>query len=848
MTRERALTESSYASGSTATPPKLLETDLDLGQSDLDELGTMFESFGKRRSQSMAGQESTDTELTASPVSLVENVLASSPDRFDQDNMSPHGSRLLTKSYYGERPSKSPPPARSDRSRKAESSSYSRSSHGSQDGLMHTTSPTLAERTPDSSETFSIPKHGRISVLPRQSTLPGSDSPSQQSRTPRPPSGSGAGLRRSVVYPSPRDSDLLHDEDAKLVMDSLNASRKMNRQSGGLGMLGNQIEDVGQLPSSSNVSAHSQPLLKDMSFPTPSSFADRHVSSVAMFDSNEQEFQNLGFGSSETTPRARQRPTAHLPDHSSFDASEFSSTKLPPPLYGNTSSTAPSGQHKVMTPDQFNRYKKEQERAMTNGHGSISGGSDDENENYDDDDEVERNRQIAKQRRKQEAHLAVYRQQMMKMTGEQPSDLPSIGQFRTGTDKASYSTGDLPGTMATPTFNLDSAPRQGQAGDEEDEDIPLGILAAHGFPSKNRPPSMFSNVGTNPYIRYNSESYPAPSIPSTGVSNTGTAKGLPPFARNLPADPYFGAGLVNPSNRQSLAFGASTGGPGHGNHAPNVQPPGLINVIANEERARAMRRGSPNAQGNYGSPLPHGLTQGQMGMTPNMPFMPPNDGAQAQMSHQMNQMMQMQMQWMQQMQQMVAGSMQGPGSIQQPPAVPPHQQQMINTGFLSPPGQTSRPMSMGSSSAPTTPGPNQPFQQRAMSMLGPGAGSQWVSRGNIRLTAPSVMSGALGDQGYAPSIAPSERSNIGMPSRYRPVSIAPNGDMPPTIPEPFQVGGDRRSLFSVALQPPPPTKKQSVTPSDDDDDEGWEEMKKNREKKKSYWRFRKGDTQGLQET
>lgn len=762
--------------------------------------------------------------------------------------MSPHGSRLLTKSYFGERPSKSPPPARSDRSRKAESSSYSRSSHGSQDGLMHTSGPTLAEKTPDSDETFSTPKHGRSSVPPRQPTLHGSDIPSQQSRTPRPPSSSGAGLRRSAIYSSPRDSDLLHDEDAKLVMDSLNASRKMNRQSGGLGMFGHQFEDAGQVASSSNASAPPQPLLKDTAFPTPSSFADRHVSSVAMFDSNEREFQNLGLGSSETTPRAKQQPTAPRSDNALFDPSTFSSTKFPPPLYGNMPSTAPSGQHKVMTPDQFNRYKREQERAMTNGNASVSGGSDDENENYDDDDEAERNRQIARQRRKQEAHLAVYRQQMMKMTGEQPSDLPSIGQFRSGTDKASLSTNDLPGTMATPTFNLDSAPGQGKGGDEEDEDIPLGILAAHGFPNKNRPPSMFSNVGSNPYIRYNSESYPAPSTSSTGLPNTGTTKGLPPFARNLPADPYFGAGLVNPSNRQSLAFGANTGGSGYGNHAPNLQPPGLVSVIANEERARAMRRGSPNAQGNYGSPQPHGLTPGQMGMPANMPFMPPNDGAQAHMSHQMNQMMQMQMQWMQQMQQMVAGSMQGLGTLQQPPVVPPHQQQTMNTSFLSPPGQTSRPMSMGSSSAPTTPGPSQPFQQRAMSMMGPSAGSQWASQGNVRLTAPSLMSGALGNQGYTPSIAPSERSNVGMPSRYRPVSIAPSGEIPTSNPEPFRMGGDRRSLFSVALQPPPPTKKQSATASDDDDDEGWEEMKKNREKKKSYWRFRKGDTQGLQET
>jgi hypothetical protein len=74
-TRERAMTESSYTSGSTATPPKLLDTDLDLGQSDLDGLGSMFESFGKRRSQILSGPEMPSLEPTASPVRRFRNLL-----------------------------------------------------------------------------------------------------------------------------------------------------------------------------------------------------------------------------------------------------------------------------------------------------------------------------------------------------------------------------------------------------------------------------------------------------------------------------------------------------------------------------------------------------------------------------------------------------------------------------------------------------------------------------------------------------------------------------------------------------------------------------------------------------
>ncbi|KAI4133447.1 MAG: hypothetical protein LQ338_000183 [Usnochroma carphineum] len=65
--RQRALTESSYASGSTATPPKLLDTGLDLGISDL---GDMFENFGKRRSTQGMDTAGLDVTKTESPVSI----------------------------------------------------------------------------------------------------------------------------------------------------------------------------------------------------------------------------------------------------------------------------------------------------------------------------------------------------------------------------------------------------------------------------------------------------------------------------------------------------------------------------------------------------------------------------------------------------------------------------------------------------------------------------------------------------------------------------------------------------------------------------------------------------------
>lgn len=67
-TRERAMTESSFASASTATPPKLLHADLSFGGSDLDGFGNMFDNLEKRGSRTLDGQGITGMPETASPV------------------------------------------------------------------------------------------------------------------------------------------------------------------------------------------------------------------------------------------------------------------------------------------------------------------------------------------------------------------------------------------------------------------------------------------------------------------------------------------------------------------------------------------------------------------------------------------------------------------------------------------------------------------------------------------------------------------------------------------------------------------------------------------------------------
>ncbi len=699
-----------------------------------------------------------------------------------------------------------PAPLKIDRSRDVESSPYSWGSHDSQDGLMSSTSPTAGDYNSRYNDSPPVPRHGPPQT-PSRKPVPDTTSPSGRTKQQRPPSVTGSGLRRSSAYMSRRDSAPYKDEDARLVMDSVSASRRLNRSS-----------------------TEQSSLTEDRSDAEYAQYGGKRPGPpAALFDSCDSDFQSSDWriGSTETTPRAKKLDMVQPEEQGLFDDFQPTSARMAAPRQEEQHLNKQAPPKKVMTPAQFERYRREQEMTRTKSNSSKSQASDEDSDNYDDDDDTERNRQLAKQRRKQEAHLAVYRQQMMKVTGEQPSDLPTIG-LRPGVDRASMSTPNLAGRAGTPTLHIERPPG-GKASDDEDEDIPLGILAAHGFPTKSRPPTAGA-LGSGP-IKYTSESYPPPPMSSAGTSTAGRPPGLPPFAKNLPPDPYFGAGLVNPSNREAPRNG---GGSVYGAPSSGVHPGGLVGVIAGEERAKAIRRGSPNANAGWGSPLPQGMPQ--MGM-PGM--MSPGDEAQVQMSQQMSQMMQMQMQWMQQMQQMMGGGVQGQPPAQPPPQLMlPQQQPMMSNGFLTPSGQIPRPVSH---SAPASPGIVQ-AQQRAMSLMP--STSQWPGQMQRASLAPSVM----GVQGYAPSIAPSERSNVGMPTRYRPVSIAPIDEQ--TRPS---------SRTSTMLQPPDNYRKSNAssnlrvvqqpkkTASDDDDEEGWEEMKKKRENKKNTWKLKKNDNQGLQE-
>lgn len=772
--------------------------------------------------------------------------------------MSPAGSRMLTKSYFGESRA-TPSPSQFDRFNEAQQSPRSWASDDSQDGLIGVNKQKPADGLAYYSSTSAPYRLGvkKDVSKSRSVPLPEPCSPSDGRKQRRSPSVTGAGIQRSSIYAarkgSPRKTDHQLNEDAKLVLESLNASQRLNRHSGTI----DPYEDEAYNPAASlipNSYASSPQAHSD-----PQKLPDhKQHSQAALFDSSDQDFSATPWrqDSNQSTPRAKKSELALQEERSMFDTSPSYSgrTNPVPPLPKAELPRKPDTQNKIMTPAQFEKYRKEQESRRDQYFTKDE--SDEEGDDYEDDDEVERNKQLARERRKQEAHLAVYRQQMMKVTGEQPSDLPTL---RPAMDRSSMSAPNMANRSSTPTFSFDRPAEAGRTSEDEDEDVPLGVLAAHGFPSKNRPPNTSSM-----HVKYKSESYPPPPMSTAGTSVAGGPRPLPPFAKHLPQDPYYGAGLVNPTNRESLAYGH--GGPASvaGSTRPSGPPGGLVGVIAGEERARAARRGSPNAQGNYGSPLPQGM---QVGLPPGMPpMMSPGEQATVQMSEQMNQMMQMQMQWMQQMQQMMAGGMQGMPPGQQPPfMMPPQQQQMMaNAGLLAPPTQTraQRPIS---APGPAVGGPQ--AHNRAMSMMNPTSTPTWPPLGDKRMShASSMMSGGLGAPGpsYTASIAPSERSNIGLPGRYRPVSIAPIDEQGPRasprastftsgtlLPGPsgrnsrMSTSGDRQSNMSLRPVVQAPPKK---TASDDDDEEGWEEMKQKREMKKSTWRSKKqrDDNNGLE--
>ena len=569
------------------------------------------------------------------------------------------------------------------------------------------------------------------------------------------------------------------------------------------------------------------------------------------------------------TPRARQPPSSFRPT-SSYNLTVNDRVPSPSSSHNRLSRLLPSDQ-KVMTPAEFKQYRERQERAIKDDVKMTT--EEDEPSYEDEDDEVERKQQLARQRKKQEAHLSVWRQQMRKVTGNLP-ERPRI--------EVSQSTPDLFANLGN-SSNVDTT-----AGSDDDEDIPLGVLQAHGFPNGNRPPAKTSSAPNLP----NLASYPAPAgttrnDPAAGGGGSGV---LPPFARGLPADPFIGANLVTQSNRQSLSFGNAMQPQVQQRQPSPVRTPmfapqgGLIGMIEEEERAKEMRRKSSNMlsfQGmmpSSGYPQP-GMPQGLPGYNPAMnasmmslqqpmPMAMPMQQSMSMPGHynnmltpdpaQSQMMMMQQMQWMQQQMMQMQG-MASPSMASPMPNTPLDLQQGQQSGFF-----TSCPQSvvMDNIAGPSNTRPTHSRNPSSTSNASPQLGRTTPNSVNMlgsnlqaqRRPTPTT---------YAPSIAPSERSNIGQPSRYRPVSTY---NLPSTSTTPSAFNNNpitqRQSRMYSANNPAASSSHLSVVDpnriitkqdkgkqpafkrkvakaqeeDEEDEEEGWAELKRKTMERKEKWR------------
>ncbi|KAI1986865.1 hypothetical protein LOZ51_000023 [Ophidiomyces ophidiicola] len=766
-TRERALTGST---NSTATPPRLLDSDLNLDMSD--DFSNIFEGFEKRKSQ-------TTLDSKPSPTSAPRQLTPLERPEVPRKGKQGDNAALLSP--------------------------------------IRTNQPTTAvpEPSPSNSQTSA-------------DRLISSGSPE------RPQSS-----RLVQQFNKLRFSE----DDSR---NAANSSRNLTASS-------STSQDHNSLSSSNATLMPDRPPMPTVTIERP--HPDPEVSSMY---GSDKDFTTVPLNSRSRKPMSAE--SSIKPVNSSYNDNSLTVEASLAARYEEVAMKNDEKPNKIMTPAQFERYRQQQElmRRPSNASSIFSDNhSEEEEEEEEEDDEAEKKRKAANQRKKQEAHLSVYRQQMMKITGEQMK-LPNLEAKRESLDAATPAPA---GNVNRQSILMpETSPGAQSTGADEDDEVPLAILAAHGFPNRNRPPSQLLSSSSNPNLR-SSFLHTPPSV--AGDTPLPKRKTLPVFARNLPQDPYYGAGLVNQTKRESLAMGG--GSPSvYGGSAPNLPPGGLVGVIANEERARAMRRGSPNAQATFDMPnATPGVNSapGQGGLIsqiggvpipgPQMPMVP-GDQNQIQVSQQMTQMMQMQIQWMQQMMQMQSMQLGQPMLANNPNLLQP------------PSGAMPRPISM-LSNFNTFPSAAPQADQRTMSMLDPSMG-QWNRRSSF-FPSPQDMGAsgnmgngaAMGAPGYAPSVAPSERSNVGTASRYRPVStIQPLQNRSSTFtsstPRPW-LNEARHSSF---ISPSPQARQQPLNSTirpvsglvssaknaneDDDDEKGWAEMAKAREKNKSGWRFKKGSS------
>ncbi|KAM0230628.1 hypothetical protein ACHAPO_009154 [Fusarium lateritium] len=406
---------------------------------------------------------------------------------------------------------------------------------------------------------------------------------------------------------------------------------------------------------------------------------------------------------------------------------ETSEAELPPPPPPARLSNRRSP-GKVMTSAEFESFRRR--KALEETERLFYEGENEEDKiDYDMVDEVDLAKTQMTQRKRQQVHLDSYRQQKMKTT--KGHELPPMRPHSRISSTFSF--------KATVRGHRDEVSTQYGDDNEDEDDVPLALLQMKQR-SEGREAPMHTADGRS--------EYGVQLQPATETRRQQPRSPMPAFASKLPRDPF--AGNLNPSWPMS-------------NQQPI--PGGLVGVIANEERAKAMRRAAPshgfqplpdtNNAFNWASssrqPPPIPSAYGMPMAQPPMPYSRP----------------------------------QTPVAVPHLPPAPANHQ-MFN--FIQAQTEFFRSMATISQKRSGQPWDNFSSQQSVMNMGAPSgipsrapsnyapsnyAPSNYASSNYARSTyarSNYAKSVHQRDGGYAASVAPSERNTVGMPSRYRPVS------------------------------------------------------------------------------
>jgi hypothetical protein len=651
-------------------------------------------------------------------------------------------------------------------------------------------------------------------------------------------SNSSSPLRRSESIESFARSGENEDADAKMVRNSVIAMRQTTGRSPD--RTGSPVSR-GQKSSASN-SLH-PPLdsstSSETSFKTPSLSSNGSTSNgystMGLEKKQEEEFVKSDVATSaSTTPRQGifkvpkddddDEPLANLPvGHSGIKRLSFM-----PPSPSRPAEAIPLGPYyATQEPQNSKRLSTLDKVGVLNISQSSS---------VESIEEKERRESPTKQTRK-DAQEIIFRQQLTKDIGDHTSTLPSRPL-----PKGSQSAPNLLSLKSLPTVSEAGS----KSGSDDDDDIPLAVLQAHNFPNRTKTPdprlSQNSFIGTSarPYSTFG------------GGSTMNNRTSLPPFARKLPQDPYGSTpNLLNSTaSRESLLLNRSSFYPPPGQSpVPGLPPGGLVGVIAEEEKMKSIRRSGADVGKSQLPPmgLNPGMSMGMNGLNipglgpgmggPNMPMMPM---AAMQDQSQINQQLLQVVQQQTVMLQAMYSQMQAQMGMNMSPV-------MDQNGFLQPPQQvpgSPRPMSVVSGvSRPSNPRtrsmvnlsrpPNAP---RTMSMINTSSpfAQNWNLPHEPLINSAGSVRGLGFDGGYAHSVAASERSNIGQPSRYRPVTNSHFAETGSTItslaPQPSQQDTDmsrkkKSGFFSAIMHP---KGKGNDVGGDEEEEEDWSNFAKKR--------------------